>query len=102
MSISIRGTRGEKSEELRNWEAREKELKQLLANYNVEKQRKEAESEEKDGHIEEQMIRLRFLEQENERLGRELVRWKERFEGLEKDRQLRIREVEDDKNIIEN
>ena len=31
-----------------------------------------------------------------------MVRWKERFEGLEKDRQVKVREVEDEKNAIIN
>jgi hypothetical protein len=32
--------------------------------------------------MEEILIKRRFLEQENERINRELVRWKERYEWL--------------------
>ena len=38
--------------------------------------------EEREQQMEEVRIRQRFLEQENERINRELVRWKERFEWL--------------------
>jgi hypothetical protein len=100
LTTTVRGAQGERSEERRGWEAREKELKQLLASYNVQKQRLDVDLEEKEGQIEEQLIRMRFLEQENERVNRELVRWKERFEGLERDKLARIKEVEDEKNYI--
>ena len=35
--------------------------------------------EEREEQMEEVRIRQKFLEQENERVNRELVRWKERF-----------------------
>ena len=38
--------------------------------------------EEREEQMEDIRIRQRFLEQENERINRELVRWKERFEWL--------------------
>jgi|JI6StandDraft_1071083.scaffolds.fasta_scaffold132746_2 hypothetical protein len=61
------------------WEFKEKEMKSLLNNYFVEKKKLETEIEEKDGEREELIIRLKFLEQENERANRELIRWKERL-----------------------
>lgn len=60
-------------------------MKTLLSNYCVERQRLEAQIEEGEERAEELLIKLRFLQQENERLSRELVRWKERYEGLEKE-----------------
>jgi hypothetical protein len=45
LTNAVRGAQGEKAEERRSWEAREKELKQLLNTYNVDKQKLEAELE---------------------------------------------------------
>jgi hypothetical protein len=66
-------------DERRVWEAKEREMKILLNNYNLEKKKLEGELEEKEGETEEILIKQRFLEQENERINRELVRWKERY-----------------------
>ena len=45
---------------------------------------------------------MKFLEQENERMNREIVRWKERLDGIEKDKHMKIKEIEDEKNFIVN
>ena len=38
--------------------------------------------------------------QENEKINRELVRWKERYEWIDKDRNSKIKELEDEKNQL--
>lgn len=72
----------EKASEKRVWEAKEKEMKILLNNYFIEKKKLEADLEEKDEDVEELIIKYKFLEQENERMSRELIRWKERYEWI--------------------
>lgn len=54
-------------------------MKVLLNNYFIDKKKLESDLEEKDGEIEELLIKHKFLAQENERISRELIRWKERF-----------------------
>lgn len=72
----------EKASEKRVWEAKEKEMKVLLNNYFIEKKKLEADLEEKDEDVEELIIKYKFMEQENERMSRELIRWKERYEWI--------------------
>ena len=51
-------------------------MKNLLNTYLLERRKAEGLVEEKEEEVEEIRIRQRFLEQENERINRELVRWK--------------------------
>ena len=55
----------ERVEERSLWEAKEKEMKVLLGNYFVEKKKLETDMEEKEGEIQEIIIKVKFLEQEN-------------------------------------
>jgi hypothetical protein len=61
-------------------------MKLLLNNYFLEKKKLEGELEEQQGAYEEVLIKQKFLEQENERLNRELIRWKERYEWQEREK----------------
>lgn len=75
-------------------------MKNLLNNYLLEKKKLQAELEEKEGEVEEILIKQRFLQQENERINRELVRWKERYEWIEKEKEAKIKELEEEKNQL--
>jgi chromosome segregation ATPase len=91
LSMAVKGVNGEKVDERRLWEAKEREMKILLNNYLLEKKKLEAQLEDREGETEEILIKQRFLEQENERMNRELVRWKERYEWLEREKEARIK-----------
>jgi hypothetical protein len=43
LSIAVKGVNGEKVDERRVWEAKEREMKILLSNYNLEKKKLESE-----------------------------------------------------------
>jgi hypothetical protein len=98
LSLAVKGVNGEKVDERRVWEAKEREMKILLNNYLLEKRKLESELEEKEGETEEILIKQRFLEQENERINRELVRWKERYDWLEREKEARIKELEEERD----
>lgn len=71
----------------REAEAHIKELRSLLTTYNLEKKQLSSLLEEKDGIIEEMDIRDKFAQEEFEKVNREYVRWKERYEWLEKEKE---------------
>jgi hypothetical protein len=71
---------------------KEKEYKNLLNAASIEKKRLEGEVEEKECAIGEMAIREKYLGQENERINRELLRSKERYEWCEKELENRRRE----------
>jgi hypothetical protein len=98
LSTAVKGVNSEKVDERRVWEAKEREMKLLLNNYVLEKNKLESELEEKEGEIEEILIKQRFLEQENERINRELIRWKERYEWLEREKEGKTKELEEERN----
>ena len=75
-------------------------MKNLLNTYLLERRKAEGLVEEKEEEVEEIRIRQRFLEQENERINRELVRWKERFEWLEREKDARLRDLEEEKGLL--
>jgi hypothetical protein len=64
-----------------------KEMRNLLTRYNLEKREMQSVLEEKDGIIEEMDIKERFALEEFEKVNREYVRWKERYEWLEKEKE---------------
>ena len=75
-------------------------MKNLLNNYFVEKKKLETELEDRDADIEEIIIKDKFLEQENQRINRELIRWKERYEWLEKQKEAKVKQAQEDRNHI--
>lgn len=100
LGLAVKGANSEKVDERRVWEAKEKEMKLLLNNYFLEKKKLEGELEEQQGAYEEVLIKQKFLEQENERLNRELIRWKERYEWQEREKENRVKELEEEKNAL--
>jgi hypothetical protein len=66
----VKAANSERADERRTWEASEKELKLLLNKYCLDKQHLEAVLEESHSSTDELLIKLKFLQQENERLGR--------------------------------
>jgi hypothetical protein len=64
-----------------------KEMRNLLQTYNLEKKHMQSMIEEKDGIIEEMDIKEKFALEEFEKVNREYVRWKERYEWLEKEKE---------------
>ena len=71
----------------RQHEAELKEMRNLLTRYNLEKREMQSMLEEKDEIIEEMDIKEKFALEEFEKVNREYVRWKERYEWLEKEKE---------------
>lgn len=75
-------------------------MKALLASYFLERKKLESELEEKEGEIEEIIVKEKYLQLENERLNREYVRLKERYEWLEKEKENRQRDYEEERSQL--
>jgi hypothetical protein len=69
----------------------------LLSTALVERRKLEALVEDRQTELEEAALREKCLQQENEQLNREYVRWKERFAWLEKEKEGAQREFEEDR-----
>jgi hypothetical protein len=62
-------------------------MRNLLQTYNLEKKHMQSMLEDKDSTIEEMDIKEKFAMEEFEKVNREYVRWKERYEWLEKEKE---------------